>query len=64
MNAVSMETICELKRLLAKLPVEEEEWMQVQVCRTQQRGGYQMMHAENPVWICAFSMREVKEDET
>lgn len=63
-NAVSMETICELKRLLAKLPVEEEEWVQVQVCRTQQRGGYQMMHAENPVWICAFSMREVKEDET
>lgn len=62
-NAVSVETICELKELLEHYPVEHEEMVQIQVSRTRAAGRYHLMQAENPVWICAFNFREVTEDE-
>lgn len=55
MNAVSLETICEIKEVLASYPTEEEEVVQLQVSRSRQAGAYHLMQAENPVWICAFS---------
>lgn len=59
-NAVSMETICEIKEILTLFPVEKEEIVQMQVSRTRNAGAYHLMQAENPVWICAFNFCEEK----
>ena len=53
-NAISMETICEIKEVLSLYPIEHEEVVQMQVSRTKSVGAYHLMQAENPVWICAF----------
>ncbi len=54
-NAVSMETICEIKEILSLYPVEKEEVIQMQVSRAGNAGSYHLMQAENPVWICSFN---------
>ena len=54
LNAVSLETISELKEILAQFRVTEEELVQVQVNRMKPVGSYHLMQAENPVWICSF----------
>lgn len=53
-NAISLETLCELKEILTEYPLKEEELVQVQVSRAKQAGQYHLIEAENPVWICAF----------
>lgn len=53
-NAISMETICEIKEILSMHPIENEEIVQIQADRAKKAGGYHLMTAENPVWICAF----------
>ncbi len=53
-NAVSMETICEIKEILSLFQIENEEIVQIQVSRAKMAGRYHFMQAENPVWICAF----------
>ena len=58
-NAISMETIAELKEVLDTFPVEEEEILQMQVSRVKKLGGYHLLQAENPVWICSFTFREI-----
>lgn len=57
-NAVSMETICQMQELLKKLPVEQEEILQLSVTKTKQLGGYHMLQAANPVYIYAFTFAE------
>mgnify|MGYP004517832797 FL=1 len=57
-NAISMETIAELKEVLDTFPVAEEEILQMQVSRVKKLGGYHLPKAENPVWICSFTFRE------
>lgn len=57
-NAISMETICEIKEILPLYPIEHEEIVQIQAGRAKKAGGYHLMQAENPVWICAFDFRE------
>lgn len=57
-NAVSIETICEIKEVLQQYPIEREEVVQVQISRARNAGVYHLMQAENPVWICAFYFRE------
>ena len=57
-NAISMETIAELKEVLDTFPVEEEEILQMQVSRVKKLGVYHLPQAENPVWICSFTFRE------
>ncbi|MBQ2801360.1 MAG: precorrin-6A reductase [Lachnospiraceae bacterium] len=57
-NAISMETICEIKEILSLYPVENEEIVQMQVNRAKKAGQYHLMQAENPVWICAFDFYE------
>ena len=54
-NAISMETICEIKEILSLYPVEQEEIVQIQVNRAKKTGSYRLMQAENPVWICGFN---------
>lgn len=57
-NAVSMETICEIKEILTLYPTENKEVVQMQVSRAKEAGRYHLIQAENPVWICAFQFRE------
>lgn len=57
-NAVSMETICQMQELLKELPVEQEEILQLSVTKTKQLGGYHMLQAANPVYIYAFTFVE------
>lgn len=54
-NAISVETICEIREVLAQYPVEEEEIVQLQASRAKKAGAYHLMQAENPVWICSFT---------
>ncbi|MDE6388078.1 MAG: precorrin-6A reductase [Lachnospiraceae bacterium] len=54
MNAVSMETICEIKEVLPMYKTKEEQIVQLQVNRVTKAGSHHLMRAENPVWICAF----------
>lgn len=54
-NAISMETICEIKEALSRYTIKDEEVVQLQVSRSKKVGNYHLMQAENPVWICAFS---------
>lgn len=61
-NAISMETIAELREVLEAFPVEEEEILQMQVSRVKKLGGYHLPQAENPVWICSFTFREIGTD--
>ena len=54
-NAVSMETICEMREILSMDDmIKEEEIVQLQVSRAKKAGNYHLMQSENPVWICAF----------
>lgn len=53
-NAVSMETICEIKEILSMYHIKEEETVQLQVNKMKKAGNHHLMQAENPVWICAF----------
>ncbi|MCR4651270.1 MAG: precorrin-6A reductase [Lachnospiraceae bacterium] len=55
-NAISMETICELKEILSSYPVRNEDIVQVQVSRSRTAGDYHIMQAENPVWIASFDL--------
>ena len=54
-NAVSMETICEMREILSMDEmIKEEEIVQLQVSRTKKAGNHHLMQSENPVWICSF----------
>ena len=57
-NAISMETIGELGKVLEAFPVEDEEILQMQVNRVKKLGSYHLPQAENPVWLCSFTFRE------
>ncbi len=57
-NAISLETLCELREILSAYHLKDEELVQVQVSRAKQIGQYHLIEAENPVWICAFYFRE------
>ena len=53
-NAISMETICELREVLELDYIKNIDVVQMQVSRSKQVGAYHLMQAENPVWICSF----------
>ena len=53
-NAISMETICEIKEVLSTFSIQNEDVVQMQVSRAKRVGAYHLMQAENPVWICSF----------
>lgn len=55
LNAVSMETICEIREMLEKYRIENAEIVQLQVSRAKKAGSHHLMFSENPVWVCAFS---------
>lgn len=55
MTAVSMETICEITKILPLYRIKDEEMVQLQVSRTRKVGTHHLMRAENPIWVCAFT---------
>lgn len=59
-NAISMETICEIRELLEKYKhkVRDVDVVQVQTSKAKKAGDYHMMQAQNPVWICSFTFQE------
>lgn len=59
-NAVTLETISELREALTYFPVTDESMVQLQVSRTKKAGAYHLAQAENPVWICAFTFQTQK----
>lgn len=54
-NAVSIETLCEIKEIILAYPVCDTEFVQLQVSRVKELGNYHMMQAENPIFVCAFT---------
>ena len=56
-NAISMETICEIREILTHDAITDADIVQLQVSRSKQLGSYHLMQAENPIWICAFDMK-------
>ena len=57
-NAISLETIAEIKNCLELFKIREEEIIQMQVSLSKKAGEYHLMRAENPVWICSFCFCE------
>ena len=57
-NAVTLETICEAKEIIAAGKTAGMEMIQLQVSRAEKAGNYHLMRAGNPVWICAFDFCE------
>ncbi len=53
-NAVTIETICEMREILSMNDMIKEEVVQLQVSRAKKAGSYHFMQSGNPVWICAF----------
>lgn len=53
-NAISMETICEIKEVLSTFSIQNADVVQMQVSRAKRVGAHHLMQAENPVWICSF----------
>ncbi len=53
-NAISLETIWELKEILSLYEIAEEEIVHLQAARMKRAGEYHLMAGENPVWICGF----------
>ena len=54
-NAVSIETISEMRAIPERFPVRGFEVVQLQISRSGRVGEYHLMKAENPIWICSFS---------
>ncbi len=61
-NAVSLETIGEIRTALEAFPTAETEYVQMQVSRSRQAGNYHLMQGENPVLIasCRFDGKEAE----
>lgn len=58
-NAICIETICEIKEFFAmERKIEEKELVQLQVNRVKEIKNHHLMQSENPVWICAFHFCE------
>lgn len=63
-NAVTLETISEIKEALGNFSITDESMVQLQVSRTRKAGSYHLVQAENPVWICAFTFVPQKTEES
>lgn len=55
LNAVSMETICEMNDLLKTYNTENVDITQIAVSRTKILGGYNMLQGGNPVFVFSFN---------
>lgn len=58
-NAISLETICEIKDILSVFSIKDVSVVQMQTNKSKQTGAYHLMQAQNPVWICSFTFTPV-----
>lgn len=57
-NAITIETVCEIKEILCQYPIVNKETVQLQINRAKEAGRYHLMQAENPVWVSSFCFVE------
>jgi len=57
-NAITLETIGEITKLLELLPVEKTEIVQLHISRAYVVNGYHLMRSENPVYIVSFNFKD------
>ena len=55
-NAVSLETFEEVKKLMADYDVTEDEIVQISVTGVRKAGDHHLMSAQNPVWVFSFTL--------
>ena len=55
-NAVSLETIAEIQRVLEDFGTRDLSIEQISVSRSRELGSYHLMTAENPVMIASFTL--------
>ena len=53
-NAVTIETITEIGSLKGDYKIKDYEMVMLQISHSSKVGYYNMMKAENPIWICSF----------
>lgn len=58
MTAVSLETAAEMQQLSGDSRISNLKIVQMQVSRAEKMGGYQLLQAENPVYIASFDFEE------
>ena len=54
-NAISMETAQLLFEIPKQFNVIDYEVVQIQINRAKMIGNYNMMHGENPIFVCSFN---------
>ena len=54
MNAVTVETIAEINQIEKEFSVKNFETVMVQISHSSKAGDYNLMKADNPIWICSF----------
>lgn len=57
-NALTLESIAQIKDVLTSYSICEEDLVQVQISKMKKVGTYHMMSANNPVYIFSFSFME------
>lgn len=55
-NAVSLETIAQITKLIQTYPVEHVQLTQIQASRAHKLGSYNLLQAQNPVLIASFDL--------
>lgn len=55
-NAVSLETIAQITKLIQTYPVKHVQLTQIQASRAHKLGSYNLMQAQNPVLIASFHL--------
>ena len=55
-NAVTLETICEINTVLRKYEIEDADIVQVAVAKAKHAGDYSVMQGHNPVYIASFNI--------
>ncbi len=55
-NAVTLETVEEIRKVISEYSPEDEESVMISVSDVQKAGGYNMLRAQNPVWIFSFTI--------
>ncbi len=55
-NAVSLETFEEVKKLMEEYEVSDDEIVQISVTGVRKAGDHHLMSAQNPVWIFSFTL--------
>lgn len=55
-NAVSLETIAQITKLIQTYPVKHVQLTQIQANRAHKLGSYNLMQAQNPVLIASFNL--------